>query len=164
MNESYSICLLCLNDLSDLRRAVTSSSWVVRTAARDTDCALVRVLNYAEVTLNLILIVLRCCTMILLTLEESYNMIFLRVNIDVVILIVQKNDILYNEVDWAEIARIKIRESDFVMSLQAWAVHTVCMMLIWSFHWEFTEIKVHAVFCWSEILIWSWANSWIRTA
>ena len=65
--------------------------------ARDTGCALVRVLNYifisaisnsAEVTSNFISAVLRCHTMILLTLEASHNIIFLRVDINVVILII----------------------------------------------------------------------------
>ena len=70
---------------------------MARTAARDTDCALASVLNYtvistmsnsAEVTLNLISAVLRCCTIIFLTLEASYNMKFLRVDIKIVILII----------------------------------------------------------------------------
>ena len=70
---------------------------MIRTAARDTDCTLVRVLNYtvististgAEVTLNSILTVLRCHTIILLTLETSHNMTFLRVNINIIILII----------------------------------------------------------------------------
>ena len=65
--------------------------------ARNTDCTLVRVLDYivisvmstsAEVTLNLILTVLRCHTIILLTLEALYNIIFLRVDINAVILII----------------------------------------------------------------------------
>ena len=67
------------------------------TAARDTGCALVRVFDYtvisamsnsAEVTLNLIFVVLKCCMIVLLTLEASHNMIFLRVDIDAVILII----------------------------------------------------------------------------
>ena len=35
---------------------------------------------------------------------------------------------------WAEVARIKTRESAFVMSLWAQVVHTVYIMLIWLFH------------------------------
>ena len=63
--------------------------------ARDTGCALVRVLNYiiisaistsAEVTSNSILTVLRCYIMILLTFEISHNTVFLRVDINIVIL------------------------------------------------------------------------------
>ena len=42
----------------------------------------------AEVTLNLILAVLRCYMIILLTLEVSHNIAFLRVNINIVILII----------------------------------------------------------------------------
>ena len=70
---------------------------MVRMTARDTGCTLVRVLNYtvisamstsAEVTSNLILAVLRYCIMILLTLEASHNVAFLRVNIDIMILII----------------------------------------------------------------------------
>ena len=70
---------------------------MIRTAARDTDCALVRVLDHivisamstsAEVTLNLISAVLRCHMMILLTLKVSYNTAFLRVDINIVILII----------------------------------------------------------------------------
>ena len=70
---------------------------MIRIAVRDTGCALVRVLNYtvvsamstsAEVTSNLILAVLRCCMMILLTLVKLHNVIFLRVNIDIIILII----------------------------------------------------------------------------
>ena len=53
----------------------------------------------AEVTLNLILAVLRHYMMILLTLEASHNMTFLRVDINIVILIIQKNVILYDEVN-----------------------------------------------------------------
>ena len=52
----------------------------------------------AKVTLNLILAVLRCCIMILLTLVVSYNVTFLRVDINVLILIIQKNVILYDDI------------------------------------------------------------------
>ena len=78
------------------------------TAARDTGCALARVFNYtvisamsnsAEITLNLISAVLRYCMIILLTLEASHNMIFLRVDINVIILIIQKNVISYNKIN-----------------------------------------------------------------
>ena len=108
VDELYSICLSCTDDLSDLRRAVMSSSWVARTAARDTGHTLVRVLDHTvvsamststEVTLNLILAVLRCHTMVLLTLEALHNTTFLRVDINIVILIIQKNTISYNEID-----------------------------------------------------------------
>ena len=70
---------------------------MIRTAARKADCALVRVLNYtvisvmsisAEVTSNSISAVLRCYIMILLTLITLYNIAFLKVDIDVVILII----------------------------------------------------------------------------
>ena len=70
---------------------------MTKTAARETDHTLVRVLDYtvisamsisAEVTLNLILTVLRHHTMILLTLKVSHNVTFLRVNISIVILII----------------------------------------------------------------------------
>ena len=37
--------------------------------------------------------------MILLTLKASHNMIFLRVDIDIMILIIQKNVILYDKID-----------------------------------------------------------------
>ena len=53
----------------------------------------------AEVILNLISAVLRCCTIILLTLEASYNVTFLRVDINIVILIIQKNIISYDEIN-----------------------------------------------------------------
>ena len=65
--------------------------------ARNADCALVRVLDYTvisalststEVTSNLISAVLRCHMIILLTLVVSHNMIFLRVDINIVILII----------------------------------------------------------------------------
>ena len=42
----------------------------------------------AEVTLNSILAVLRYYIMILLTLKVSHNIVFLRVDIDIVILII----------------------------------------------------------------------------
>ena len=70
---------------------------MIRAVTRNTGCALVRVLNHtvisamsisAEVTLNLILAVLRHCMIILLTLVVSHNVIFLRVDINVVILII----------------------------------------------------------------------------
>ena len=97
IDELYDIYLLCTDDLSDLKRAVISSSYVIRTVTRNTGHTLVRVLKYtfisamstsAEVTLNLILAVLRCYTMILLTLVTLYNMTFLRVDINIVILII----------------------------------------------------------------------------
>ena len=81
---------------------------MVRVAARNIDHALVRVLNHivvsamstsTEVTLNSILAVLRHHTMILLTLVASHNTAFLRVDINVVILIVQKNGISYNKIN-----------------------------------------------------------------
>ena len=81
---------------------------MVRTAVRNTGCALIRVLNYtvisaistsAEVTSNLISAVLRCYTIILLTLVTLYNMIFLRVDINIIILIIQKNVISYCKVN-----------------------------------------------------------------
>ena len=64
---------------------------------RNAGCALVRVFNYivisvmsisTEITLNLILTVLRYCTIILLTLVVSHKIAFLRVDINVVILII----------------------------------------------------------------------------
>ena len=70
---------------------------MIKTAARNAGRALVRVLDYIvisaistsiKVTLNLILIVLRYHTIILLTLVTLYNMTFLRVDINVVILII----------------------------------------------------------------------------
>ena len=81
---------------------------MIRAAARNVSHSLVRVLDYteisamktsAEVISNLISAVLRYYMMILLTLVASHNVIFLRVDIDVVILIVQKNVISYNKVD-----------------------------------------------------------------
>ena len=65
--------------------------------ARNTGCTLIRVLNYtvisaistsAEVTLSLISAVLKYHMMILLTLVTSHNMIFLRVDINIMILII----------------------------------------------------------------------------
>ena len=70
---------------------------MIRIAVKNTDCALVRVLNYIvisamsfsiEVTSNLISAVLRYYTMILLTLKVLYNIAFLRVDINIVILII----------------------------------------------------------------------------
>ena len=81
---------------------------MARTAARDTDHTLARVLDYtvisamsisAKVTSNLISAVLRHHIMILLTLEASHSVAFLRVDINTVILIIQKNIILYNKVN-----------------------------------------------------------------
>ena len=69
---------------------------MIRIIARNTDYALVRVLDYiiicamstnVEVTLNLISAVLRHHIIVLLTLKASHNIIFLRVDINVVILI-----------------------------------------------------------------------------
>ena len=69
---------------------------MIRTVIRDADYTLVRVLNHtvisamstsAEVILNLILTVLRHHMIILLTLEASYNTAFLRVDINIIILI-----------------------------------------------------------------------------
>ena len=77
-------------------------------AARNAGHTLVRVLNHTvvsamststEVTSNPILAVLRHHTMVLLTLVASHNATFLRVDIVVVILIVQKNVISYDKVD-----------------------------------------------------------------
>ena len=108
IDELYSVCFSCTVNLSGLRRAVMSLNLVIRTAARDTDCALVRVLNYivisamstsTEVTLNFILAVLRCCIIILLTLEASHNVAFLRVDINIVILVIKKNIISYNKIN-----------------------------------------------------------------
>ena len=81
---------------------------MIRITTRNAGHTLVRVLNHivvsamsisTEVTLNLILAVLRCHIIILLTLVASYNMTFLRVNINIVILIIQKNIISYNKID-----------------------------------------------------------------
>ena len=77
-------------------------------AARDASRALARVLDHTvisamststEVTLNLISAVLRCHIMVLLTLEASHYTAFLRVDINIVILLIQKNVILYNKID-----------------------------------------------------------------
>ena len=79
---------------------------MVRTAARDTGRALVRVLYYTiistvstsvEVTFNPISALLRCHIMILLTLKASHNIVFLRVDINIVKLIIQKNIISYDK-------------------------------------------------------------------
>ena len=70
---------------------------MIRAVARNAGHTFVRVLNHtvvsamsisAEVTLNLISAVLRCHMIILLTLVASYNVAFLRVDINIVILIV----------------------------------------------------------------------------
>ena len=70
---------------------------MIRTVAENADYALVRVLNYivisamsssAEVTLNLIAAVLRHHIMILLTLVALNNMTFLRVDDNIMILII----------------------------------------------------------------------------
>ena len=70
---------------------------MIRAATRNTGHTLARVLNYivisamstsAEVTSNSISTVLRCYMMILLTLIASYNITFLRVDINIVILII----------------------------------------------------------------------------
>ena len=70
---------------------------MVRIVTRNAGHTLVRVLDHTvisaistsvEVTLNLISAVLRCHTMILLTLEASYNTVFLRVDIKIVIFII----------------------------------------------------------------------------
>ena len=80
---------------------------MIRIAARDTDYALVRVLDYiiisamsisTKVTSNLILAVLRCHIIILLTLEALYNATIFRVDIKIMILIIQKNIIFYDEI------------------------------------------------------------------
>ena len=80
---------------------------MVRIAARDTDHAIIRVLDYTiisamststKVTSNLILVVLRCHIVILLTLEALHNAAFLRVDIKIMILVIQKNIILYDEI------------------------------------------------------------------
>ena len=81
---------------------------MIKTVTENADCVIARVLNYmiisamssgAEVTLNLILAVLRHYMMILLTLVALHNMTFLRVDNDIIILIIQKNVILYNKID-----------------------------------------------------------------
>ena len=70
---------------------------MVRTAAKKTGCALVRVLDYTvtsamstsvEVTSNFILIVLRHHMIVLLTLVALHNAVFLRVDINVIILVI----------------------------------------------------------------------------
>ena len=70
---------------------------MVRTAARDTGYTLVSILNYivisamsisSEVISNHISAVLRHYVIILLTLEASHNIAFLRVSINIVILII----------------------------------------------------------------------------
>ena len=70
---------------------------MISVTARNAGQPLVRVLNNivvsainssAEVTLNLISAVLRHCIIILLTLKTLYNTAFLRVDINIVILIV----------------------------------------------------------------------------
>ena len=70
---------------------------MIRIATRDTGHTLIRVLNHivirimstsVKVTLNLILEVLRHHIMILLTLKVSHNVTFLRVDINIVILII----------------------------------------------------------------------------
>ena len=81
---------------------------MIRIVTRDTGCTLVRFLDYtvicamstdAEVTLNLISAVLKCHTIILLMLEASHNIAFLRVDINIMILIIQKIVISYNKID-----------------------------------------------------------------
>ena len=83
---------------------------MIRTAARDTDCTFVTLSELLiiqflsamsinlKVTFNSILTVLRHYIIILLTLEVSHNVIFLRVDIVIVVLIIQKNIVLYNKV------------------------------------------------------------------
>ena len=70
---------------------------MIKTVTRNTSHTLVRVLNHTvisamsisiEVTLNLISAVLRHCMIILLTLVALYNAAFLRVDIDIMILII----------------------------------------------------------------------------
>ena len=70
---------------------------MIKTVIKNTGYALIRILDYTvisamsisiKVTLNLILAVLRSYMMILLTLVTSHNMIFLRVDINIVILII----------------------------------------------------------------------------
>ena len=70
---------------------------MISAAARNTGCTLVRVLDNIiisamsfsiEVISNLISAVLRCHIIILLTLKASHNVIFLRVDINIVILII----------------------------------------------------------------------------
>ena len=60
-----------------------------RTLVRDLDNTVISAISFStEVILNLVLTVLRYCTMILLTLEASYNIVFLRIDTNIVILIV----------------------------------------------------------------------------
>ena len=70
---------------------------MIKIVIRDAGCTLVRVLNYivisaistsAEVILNLISAVLRYYMIILLTLEASHNVVFLRIDINIMILII----------------------------------------------------------------------------
>ena len=70
---------------------------MIRAAARNTGCALVRVLNHivisaistsAEVLLNSISVVLRCHIIILLTIVALHNTAFLRVDINIIILVI----------------------------------------------------------------------------
>ena len=70
---------------------------MIKIITRNADCTLIRVLNCivisaistsTEVTLNLISAVLRYYMIVFLTLVASHNMIFLRVNINIVILII----------------------------------------------------------------------------
>ena len=81
---------------------------MIRIIVRDTGHTLIRVFNYtvisamstgAEVISNLISAVLRYHMMILLTLEVSHNTAFLRVDINIVIFIILKNIISYNEIN-----------------------------------------------------------------
>ena len=70
---------------------------MIRIVTRDSGHTLTRVLNHTvisaisistEVTSNVLSTVLRCCIIILLTLEVSHNTAFLRVDINIVILII----------------------------------------------------------------------------
>ena len=70
---------------------------MIRTVIRDIDHTLIRVFNFTvisamstsvKVTSNLILAVLRHYMMILLTLEASHNVTLLRVDINIMILII----------------------------------------------------------------------------
>ena len=81
---------------------------MIRTVTENADYALARVLNHivisamssdSEVTLNLISAVLRHHMIILLTLVALHNMTFLRVDNNIITLIIQKNVILYNKID-----------------------------------------------------------------
>ena len=81
---------------------------MARAAARNASCALIRVLDHivisamstsVKVTSNLISAVLRCHMIILLTLVTLHNTAFLRVDINIVILVVQKNIISYNKIN-----------------------------------------------------------------